>query len=134
MTKKKTRKPGKHWPGFWGDPAQGEKLERLIDRKFGTYFGSRKVAIGTLGLSRRLMNMYITGERAIPDHVWKHLKLIPDFDPRAVPVQAKKAVRRKTPATKAYSDFVRQHNSELVKGRRAVPAILFIDDDTDPLS
>lgn len=97
---------------FWGDEVEGQKLGRLIDRKFGSHFGSRKTALETLGLGRRLFNMYLTGERAVPEHLWSQLKLLPDFDQRTQATAPKRATRA-----------------------RAVPSVLFIDeDDEDPLS
>lgn len=100
---------------FWGDQNEGARFNRALGRKFGTHFGSRRDAIATLDISRRLMNMYITGERAIPDTIWIALKKLPDFDKAAARPKRKVA----TP--------------KIVKGRRAIPAILYID-DIDPLS
>lgn len=66
---------------FWGDARQGLKFALLIDMKFGRHFGSRREAIAFLGLQRRLFNMYITGERSIPDEIWDVLKKMPDYFP-----------------------------------------------------
>lgn len=68
---------------FWGDATQGELFDEMIDRKFGDYFGSRKKAvISLLGREnrRRLLDMYCTGERAIPNELWAALNDMPDYD------------------------------------------------------
>jgi hypothetical protein len=64
---------------FWGDHIRGQLFLQQIEKKFGTYFGSRKVALETLKLERRLFNMYVTGERNIPDHVWTALRNLPNY-------------------------------------------------------
>lgn len=64
---------------FWGDGEQGESFDRLIDRKFGTHHGARVAAVKFLGYSRRLLNMYVTGERRIPDEIWAKVKARPDY-------------------------------------------------------
>lgn len=69
---------------FWGDADRGQLFVEQIDKKFGEHFGSRKVALAALKLQRRLFNMYITGERSIPDAVWSHLRRIPDYKKPAV--------------------------------------------------
>lgn len=109
---------------MYGDQNEGARFDRMLKRKFGTQFGSRRDAITTLDISRRLMNMYITGERAIPDTIWIALKALPDFD-------------GEKQSAAAYRDFVKHQPPEgIAKGRRAIPAVLYIDDtdDIDPLS
>lgn len=53
-------KPSKHAKkrDFWGDAERGALF------------------LAALGLQRRLFNMYITGERSIPDEVWTRLRKI----------------------------------------------------------
>lgn len=71
-------KPSKHAKkrDFWGDAERGALFLELVEEKFGAAFGSRKTALAALGLQRRLFNMYITGERSIPDEVWTRLRKI----------------------------------------------------------
>lgn len=110
---------------MWGDQNDGARFDRALGRKFGTHFGSRRDAIATLDISRRLMNMYITGERAIPDTIWIALKKLPDIDAAAT--------SRKPASNKYKAPAQRRVQNKIVKGRRAIPAILYID-DIDPLS
>lgn len=65
---------------FWGDADRGKLFLEQIEKKFGDYFGSRKVALAKLKLHRRLFNMYITGERSIPDDVWSRLRAMPNYN------------------------------------------------------
>lgn len=109
---------------FWGDQNEGARFDRMLGRKFGTHFGSRRDAIATLDISRRLMNMYITGERAIPDEVWIALKKLPDIDKAAAKPKRKVATPKIVKGRRVASP---------VAGRKAIPAILYID-DIDPLS
>ncbi len=59
---------------FWGDADRGHLFLEQIEKTFGAHFGSRKDALAALKLHRRLFNMYITGERSIPDEVWSKLR------------------------------------------------------------
>lgn len=97
---------------FWGDAQKGASFKRMIDFKFGTYFGAVKTALETLQLNRRLYNMYITGEREIPDDLWLKLRRLP---------------KQKKPA------ILPKNSPRLVHGRKSAPATLYID-DIDPLS
>lgn len=65
---------------FWGDEFEGAKFRRLIRRKFGAHFGAMIPAIAFLGRSRRLVNMYITGQRDIPSELWTALRRLPDYE------------------------------------------------------
>ena len=80
-------KPSRHAKkrDFWGDADRGQLFLEQIEKKFGTAFGSRKVALAALGLHRRLFNMYITGERSIPDTVWRDLRALPNYKIAAKP-------------------------------------------------
>jgi len=69
---------------FWGDEDQGEQFALLLDEKFGTKRGARKLAMSVLNISRRLLNMYIVGERRVPDPLWATLTQMQVFDPNAV--------------------------------------------------
>lgn len=100
---------------FWGDAETGKTFERLFDRKFGTWFGSRKAGLAALKLDRRIFNMYLTGERSIPDDLWASLKRFPDFEAATVAKQPKKQL------------------TVNVVGRISTPKPLYID-DVDPLS
>ena len=64
---------------FWGDADRGRLFLEQVEKKFGAAFGSRKAALKTLKLQRRLFNMYITGERNIPDTVWTQLRKLPNL-------------------------------------------------------
>jgi hypothetical protein len=64
---------------LYGDPKQGILFTEMIDNKFGTERGSRKTAFESLHLQRRIFNMYMTGERYIPDEVWSKLRAVPDY-------------------------------------------------------
>ena len=64
---------------FWGDEKRGQLFEEQINKKFGDYFGSRAIALNTLRLQRRLFNMYITGERNIPNELWATLRKMPNY-------------------------------------------------------
>lgn len=64
---------------FWGDADRGKLFLEQVEQKFGTVFSSRKVALSALHLQRRLFNMYITGERSIPDEVWARLRHLPNY-------------------------------------------------------
>jgi hypothetical protein len=64
--------------------SQKNKIAKLfkeqINQKFGSYFGSRKDALESLGLQRRIFNMYLSGERNIPPHVWARLRKLPNHN------------------------------------------------------
>jgi hypothetical protein len=69
---------------FWGDADRGALFLEQFEKKFGDHFGSRKAALEQLHLHRRLFNMYVTGERAIPPEVWAKLRKLPNYKARAV--------------------------------------------------
>jgi hypothetical protein len=68
---------------FWGDKQRGQIFEEQIAKKFGDHFGSRKTMLAEMGLQRRLFNMYVTGERNIPDEVWRKLRQRKNYNPNA---------------------------------------------------
>lgn len=74
-------KPSRHAKkrDFWGDADRGQLFIEQVEKKFGSHFGSRKDALAALKLQRRLFNMYITGERSIPDAVWRDLRALPKY-------------------------------------------------------
>ena len=69
---------------YWGDETEGQHFDRLLKTKFGTKRGSRKLAMSVLNLSRRLLNMYVTGERRIPADVFATVNDMEVFNPDAV--------------------------------------------------
>lgn len=95
---------------FWGDKIRGTNFKTTVDEKFGTKHGIVKTILAELKLHRRLYNMYITGEREIPDEVWQRLN---DYNP-------KKKKRKIAPTP--------------VVGQNAAPRTLFVAEEIDPLS
>lgn len=70
----------------YGNAIKAVAFEMMLDEKFGTGFGARKRAMLGLELQRRILNMYITGQRAIPDSVWHRLETMPDWDEEVDPL------------------------------------------------
>lgn len=101
----------------WGDPVDGQDFERLFCETFGTRFGSRKLGLAVLGLDRRLFNMYIKGQRRIPDAVWAKLANTPLHGPKSAPA----------------ARLNRLKATQQPVGRSKAPVALFLD-DIDPLS
>lgn len=65
---------------YWGDMDQGQQLTEIITDKFGDYHGHIKHVLAYLKISRRLLDLYRSGQRAIPDDVWRRLHLLPDYN------------------------------------------------------
>lgn len=64
---------------YWGDEIRGLNFKLRVNDTFGTGFGSRARAQKALGIGRRIFNMYITGQRNIPDQVWENLSVFEDI-------------------------------------------------------
>ena len=82
--KKPPRAPGLKEREFWGDETEGEEFTRLLAEKFGEGYGSIKLAVNVLGIQRRLLNMYMSGQRRIPDDVFATIRHMTPFDPDAI--------------------------------------------------
>lgn len=68
------------WIYLWGEETESAEFERLLDTKFGTRRGARKTAMTALGINRRIMNMYITAQRRVPEDIMNKLRAMPQWD------------------------------------------------------
>jgi hypothetical protein len=59
----------------YGSHRLARQFTQLINDKYGTHHGARQDALAELDISRRLLNMYMTGQRAIPVKLWYDLQL-----------------------------------------------------------
>lgn len=64
---------------WWGDIDAGENLSFLIEQKFGSKHGHVKHVLAYLNIQRRLLDMYKSGERNIPEQIWARLELLHDY-------------------------------------------------------
>ena len=91
---------------LWGDEFEGARYAAMLKKKFGDEPGARKAAMSALKISRRLLNLYMSGHRKISADAWAKLRAY----------QPALAAPRKEPKTARYAAYM-----------------LYID-DIDPLS